>query len=67
MRKMAEIKYGDPVDYKRLGADTNLAPEFVREVIEAHAARADSVAVPKPITPQKPSAKRLVLLMKTPR
>lgn len=66
VRKMAEIKYGNPVDYQRLGEDADLTPEFVQKVIEAHAERANSVAIAKPSTEQKPSANRLVLLKKTP-
>jgi Zn-dependent peptidase ImmA (M78 family)/DNA-binding XRE family transcriptional regulator len=66
VRKMAEIQYGDPVDYERLGADSDLAPAFVREVIEAHAEKANSVAISKSSTDRKPSVKRLVLLKKPP-
>lgn len=37
VRKMAELLYGSPIDYKRLASDTNLTEQFVKEIIEAHA------------------------------
>lgn len=39
VRKMAELLYGNPIDYKRLASDTNLTEQFVKEIIEAHADR----------------------------
>jgi Zn-dependent peptidase ImmA (M78 family) len=66
VRKMAELKYGNPVDYQRFGADVDLEPQFVREVVEAHAERANTVAAQKPSAVQKSSMKRLILLRKTP-
>ncbi len=42
VRKMAEILYGNPVDYRRLATDAHLSAQFVRDVIEAHAEKAGS-------------------------
>jgi Zn-dependent peptidase ImmA (M78 family) len=39
VRKMAELLYGDPIDYRRLAADVSLTPTLVREILEAHADR----------------------------
>ncbi len=41
IRQMAELLYGKPINYQRLGADVGLPARFVREIIEAHAARGE--------------------------
>ncbi len=38
VRKIAEVLYGNPIDYKRLAEDLNWSPMLAREVIEMHAA-----------------------------
>ena len=58
VRKMAEILYGKPIDYKRLAADAHLSAQFVREVIEAHAERAGGSAT------QSNEGKRTVAFLK---
>ncbi len=40
LRKMAELLYGNPIDYRRLASDVNLTPQFVQEILELHADRA---------------------------
>jgi Zn-dependent peptidase ImmA (M78 family)/DNA-binding XRE family transcriptional regulator len=37
VRKIAEVLYGDPIDYRRLADDLNWSPALARQVIEAHA------------------------------
>lgn len=41
VRKMAELLYGDPIDYVRMGADLHLNAMFARQIVEAHGSRAD--------------------------
>ncbi len=41
VRKMAETLYGNPIDHVRMASDLHLHPLFVRQIIEAHGARAD--------------------------
>jgi Zn-dependent peptidase ImmA (M78 family) len=41
LRKMAELLYGSPVDYKRLAVDVNLSASFVQEIVEAHADKSE--------------------------
>jgi Zn-dependent peptidase ImmA (M78 family)/transcriptional regulator with XRE-family HTH domain len=48
VRKMAELLYGDPIDYVKFAADMQLAPLFARHVMEAHASRED---LPPPSEP----------------
>jgi Zn-dependent peptidase ImmA (M78 family) len=43
-RKMAELIYGDPIDFRRLGADLNFDPMLIRQVLGAHAPKPGSVA-----------------------
>lgn len=47
LRQMLEVLYGVPVDYRRLAADTNLTPNFLRQVIDVHAEK------PKPKMPTR--------------
>lgn len=44
LRKMAELLYGVPVDYRRLAASAGFAPQFARKVIELHASREEMLA-----------------------
>lgn len=37
VRKMAELLYGIPINYKRLSEDVSLSPTFLRELIEVYA------------------------------
>jgi Zn-dependent peptidase ImmA (M78 family)/DNA-binding XRE family transcriptional regulator len=61
VRKIAEILYGNPIDLRRLAAESNLAPQFVREVIEAHAEKTVARAVQgKPVN----SARRPIAIIK---
>jgi len=39
VRKMAELMYGNPVDYQRLASDAKFLPPFARQLVEAHASR----------------------------
>jgi Zn-dependent peptidase ImmA (M78 family)/transcriptional regulator with XRE-family HTH domain len=39
LRKMAEVLYGTPINYKRLAADSNLPPFWVKRIIETHATK----------------------------
>lgn len=39
--KMAELLYGDPVDFARLAQDSHLDPWLLRSLFAAHASRAD--------------------------
>jgi hypothetical protein len=56
---MAEILYGNPIDYKRFAADTSLPVRFAEEVINLHAGRGSVSTAP----PQKaPDAGRLYQL-----
>lgn len=36
IRQMAELVYGDPIDYKKMAEDTKLTEQFLIEVMEAH-------------------------------
>lgn len=42
MRKMAELVYGDPIDYKKLGGDLSMTAQMVREIIEGRADRMET-------------------------
>ena len=55
VRKMAELLYGIPVDYKRLAVDSHLAQQFAKEFIEAHAAGTEL-----PPRPQNNADKRVI-------
>jgi Zn-dependent peptidase ImmA (M78 family) len=44
-RKMVEVLYGVPIDYKRLSQETSLGQQMVKTVLEAHAES------PRPTTP----------------
>ena len=37
LRQMAEIIYGDPIDYERFASDTALTVRFLKRLIEAYA------------------------------
>jgi Zn-dependent peptidase ImmA (M78 family)/DNA-binding XRE family transcriptional regulator len=37
VRKMAELLYGNPIDYQHLAADTRLSTAQVRQIVDAHA------------------------------
>jgi Zn-dependent peptidase ImmA (M78 family)/DNA-binding XRE family transcriptional regulator len=37
LRQILEMRYGIPIDLRRLASDTNLTPTFLREIVEAHA------------------------------
>lgn len=53
VRKMAELLYGTPIDYKRLASDASLTVQMVQEVIESHADRAEmSVVATQPRNPE---------------
>jgi len=41
LHRMAELLYGDPIDYVRLGADASLDPLFVRQLLSVHANKRD--------------------------
>jgi hypothetical protein len=41
LRKMAELLYGIPIDYRRLANDTKFPLALVREILEAHAPKPD--------------------------
>ena len=63
VRKMAELLYGNPIDYKRLASDTNLTEQFVKEIVEAHADRNEILSgvereAPRPATVFEISRKR---------
>lgn len=46
LRKMVELLYGEPIDYRRLGQDTALDALLLRRIIQAHASKADLTAKP---------------------
>lgn len=37
LRQIAEMRYGNPIDYKRLASDTKLTPTMLREIMMVHA------------------------------
>lgn len=39
VRKMAELMYGNPIDYLRLANDANVSPQMAKQLINAHASR----------------------------
>jgi Zn-dependent peptidase ImmA (M78 family)/transcriptional regulator with XRE-family HTH domain len=41
LRKLVEILYGDPIDYRRLSADVHLSSLYLRELIRLHAGKSD--------------------------
>lgn len=49
IRQMAELVYGDPIDYRRMAESTKLTEQFLREVMEAHcgAGRQDASTPPR--------------------
>jgi Zn-dependent peptidase ImmA (M78 family)/transcriptional regulator with XRE-family HTH domain len=38
-RKMAEVLYGEPLDYRRMARDLRLHPHLVRQIVEGYATR----------------------------
>lgn len=42
VRKMAELLYGDPIDYRRFAGDAGFALRFAEEIIDLHAGRGDA-------------------------
>jgi Zn-dependent peptidase ImmA (M78 family)/DNA-binding XRE family transcriptional regulator len=59
-RRMVEILYGEPLDYRRLARDLRLFPHEARQILEAFATKADlpkrgSVGAPSVIAFPKPS------------
>lgn len=46
VRQMAEMLYGEPIDFRRMAEDTKLTEQFLREVMDAHrgAGRQQAVA-----------------------
>lgn len=46
LRKMAEIVYGSPIDYKKMATECNLSPETIRTMLEGFDSR-------QPSTPQE--------------
>lgn len=43
-RQMAELLYGNPIDFKKLAEDVNLTEQFVKDVLDAHASKGASPA-----------------------
>jgi Zn-dependent peptidase ImmA (M78 family) len=39
VRKIAELRYGDPPDYRRMASDANLPTKFIKALVEGHATR----------------------------
>lgn len=37
LRQIVELRYGRPIDYRRLAKDTNLTPKMLQAIISAHA------------------------------
>ena len=48
LHKMAELLYGNPIDFVRLGADSALDPLFLRTLFSAHANLVDLSSKPLP-------------------
>lgn len=57
VRKIAEVLYGNPIDYRQLAEDLNWSPALAREVIEAHA----TATAPMTSTPTEPGVGLRVL------
>ena len=60
VRKMIEVLYGLPLDYRRLAQDMRLHPHQVRQIVEAHADRSElpprgAVGEPRVVAFRKPS------------
>ncbi|MBA3474909.1 MAG: XRE family transcriptional regulator [Rubrobacter sp.] len=47
VRKMAELLYGNPIDYKRLAADVGFTTQFAKEIMALHADRKNMPSVAK--------------------
>ncbi|MCH8156365.1 MAG: ImmA/IrrE family metallo-endopeptidase, partial [Nitrospinae bacterium] len=43
LRKMAEVIYGTPIDYKKFSSDMNLSPIFLKQIMEEQASKKDLV------------------------
>ncbi len=56
-RQMAELLYGDPIDFKKLAEDVNLTEQFVKEILEAHASKGTSAV--KRVQPERGQLLRL--------
>ena len=58
MRQVAELIYGNPINYQRLAADAKMNESFVREIIDLHAGRPHKVSDPlQRDTPKKKEEK----------
>jgi Zn-dependent peptidase ImmA (M78 family)/transcriptional regulator with XRE-family HTH domain len=44
LRKLVEVLYGDPIDFRQLAVDVRLSPLYLRELLRLHAAKGDLVA-----------------------
>jgi Zn-dependent peptidase ImmA (M78 family)/transcriptional regulator with XRE-family HTH domain len=51
LRKMAEVLYGDPINFKRLSSDARLPVFWVKRIIEAHEGSTTSIGSPGKIAP----------------
>jgi Zn-dependent peptidase ImmA (M78 family)/DNA-binding XRE family transcriptional regulator len=58
LRQMAELVYGNPIDYDRMAADTRLSVRFLRQVVELYAES------PKVETKQQNSPRKVVSFAK---
>ncbi len=41
LRKLVEVLYGDPINFRQLSADVNLSPLYLRELLRLHASKRD--------------------------
>ena len=55
LRKMAEVLYGTPINYRQLASDVHLRPQFMQQLIEAHADRSELPPKPEPEPTSIPS------------
>jgi Zn-dependent peptidase ImmA (M78 family)/transcriptional regulator with XRE-family HTH domain len=59
VRKIVEVLYGDPINYRKLSSDTHLSPLYLRELLRMHASSADISARPS-VTPDVASGARVL-------
>lgn len=52
IRQMAELIYGEPINYRQMAEDTKLTEQFLREIMEAHSGPGGKQSVPKQPRPE---------------
>lgn len=62
LRRMAEISYGDPIDFQRFAEDIGQHPHFVKRMLDAYATKEEYAVPTITAKPTKPSGTSATIL-----